>query len=465
MFVSLGLVNAWHNKGRTLLGMVSMAVAAIIFASSATLSQGFPSTAYFEARQLLGADILLFPGKTVVSRDELASANWTWRFQKASLDTPNSSFGFDVNPYYRGNIRGEFQAGPVPDAKQMREAVFRLQDNPAVLSAAVRRALPFLFGYRDHSNLEFAYGFLEPRDVSADCEIWRMEAALLGSGRYLEPKDSGQLVGVVCNGWHKIGLPEDKILMLEIPRAFFGDDGRSYRDFENSLKVPLQILGAVSFQEAGLPPAVQHANPSVFVTSETFNSLSRDAGYCEDDTVWGIGVTVNDMSTLDNVASLLRREFVDFTVITSPALAAASADKTGFPGGVPLDMRRVTEALAFLTAALLAATNLTVLMLQRRTEIGILRSIGATPWNIVCMVMTESIWVAVVGSTAGSILTQPALFWNLLSNKLGWDVVFQKAASTAGRSLGFAVASALIFGFLPVTKALKVSPAQILRGD
>ncbi len=160
-----------------MLGILSMALAAIVFASSATLSQGYPSLAYFPARQLLGADILLLPGKTVISRDDLASSDWTWHFRKASLDKPSSLLGFDVSPYYYGSMTGEPRIGQIPGPSEMKDLSLELRDTLDIAHVSLKRALPFLYTYYRDSIPIIGYGYLEPRDVDEDRDIWRMEEA------------------------------------------------------------------------------------------------------------------------------------------------------------------------------------------------------------------------------------------------------------------------------------------------
>ena len=161
---------------------------------------------------------------------------------------------------------------------------------------------------------------------------------------------------------------------------------------------------------------------------------------------------------------MMQREYPDFTVISVPRMALAAAGGS-VPAGVPMDMKKVTEILAFLTAALLSATNLSVLMLTRKHEIGILRSIGATRWNIAVMVITESVCIALMGAVLGNLVVQPAVLLNILTNRVGADAVMLKSLANAKTSVAFSVAAAVLFGFLPLAKALRVTPAAVLRGE
>jgi putative ABC transport system permease protein len=171
------------------------------------------------------------------------------------------------------------------------------------------------------------------------------------------------------------------------------------------------------------------------------------------------------MAELESYVALLRRQYPDFTVYAVPQLAAAASNRDSVGVGVPMDMRRVTEVLSFMIAALLAATNLSILMLSRKNEIGILRALGATQWNIISMVLAESLWIAFLGSLIGGLTTQPAVAYQLLSNKIASRTVVLTMAANLGKLMGFSLGAAVLFGFLPVAKALRVTPAQVMRGE
>lgn len=453
MFFALGLTNAWRNRGRTALGIVSMGIAAMIFLSSTTLSQGYPAMAFMPTRQMLGGDIILLPGKFAVSREDMAGG-YIWKYGIRSLDDPNPAMGFDTIPYTYGALQGYPVSGDGEVTQgRFEEVVALLQADPSVTYASIRRSLPFLHRTKDG----YIYGFLDARDIDEDVSTWDIPSVVRGS--YLSEQDQG-FVGVAVAGW--VGFPRSAggALPVEIPKH-----AGSYLDYEDPLVVTGMLTGVASFVDGEGVAQRTLSEPAVFVSETTLRDLARAAGYADKDTYWGISVTLRDMATSENVAALLRRQFPDFTVFPASQLSAAALQRSAVSAGVPMDMRKVTQGIAFATAALLSATNLTIMMLSRKTEIGILRALGATAWDIACMVLTESIWISLLGAFIGTLVTQPAILWQLLSNKVGQDVLSREVGSGIGRSMAFAAASGALFGLLPVTKALRVTPAQVLRGE
>ncbi|MGI6632754.1 MAG: ABC transporter permease [Bacillota bacterium] len=446
MFVALGLKNAWRNRARTALGIISMAVAAVIFMSSSTLSKGYPAGAFWEARQLIGGEILMLPERIALSTDTLSAGGHTWRFERRSYDKPNLVLGFDPTPYWYGGM-----VSSSAPAENLAEVAHELREDPSVLSVFERKSIPFLNETSDSRGPIYQYGFIEPRDVRSDIEVYRLDEALYW-GRYLEPGNT--MEGVACSGWENLSVGGSNI---SIP--VLNESGTF--DYENSVRTRIEIVGRASFDNPvpGNPP---YANPVVFVTPDTFRRIEEIAGHSE---AWGFSISVRNMADLESYAALLRRRYPDFTIYTVSQLAAAATTRERVAAGVPMDMRRVTELLSFMIAALLSATNLSVLMLARKTEIGILRALGATAWNISSMVLAESVWIALLGSIVGGAITQPAILWQLLSNSIDSGVVATTILANLGKAVGFSVAAAILFGFLPISKALRVTPAQVLRGE
>lgn len=465
MFFALGLKNVWRNRSRTVMGILSMAIATIVFVQATTLSQGYPSMAYFEARQLVGADIVIFPEKTALSHDDMASGSYIWKFTRRSFDRPAGTFGLDPWPFWYGQMQAETQ-GETSSAYEKCSAVMAsLRDYPGIKQVSYKQAMPVLISVRDSQSSYYVYGFIEPRDPDADEDYWSMSRAVR-SGRYLSAADAGTLNAVACWGWPGLNLPAGSEVSVEIPALRKLPGGSAILDYQNPVRLKLSIAGIASFTEGsqGSPYFTTYANPALFVHPQTFQDLASKAGFGPGDAVWGIGVTLKNLASLENIASELRRRFPSATVISVPSLAAALRQRSSVSPGIPMDMRRVTEVLIFATAALLLATNLSIIMVSRKNEIGILRSVGATSGNIAAMILAESVFTAFLGTLAGTLFMEPAVLWTLLSNKTPLAHAMARVLVDFGRALAFSSAAATLFGLIPVARALRITPAEVLRG-
>ena len=461
MFISLGIQNAWRNRSKFVPGIISMCIAAIIFTVSVNLSKGYPPKAYFPARQMLAGDIILVAEKYMISQEDIRSQQFKWEFAFKSLDMPTSFLGLDQIPYIHGYISGVKADNNTVTPGRIEEVAGLIGANRIVKNVAVKMALPCLVKYGSQSDgtPRYMYAFLEARDVVEDINTWNMPETVV-AGSYFGHENPGQIAGVVCRGWMGISLQAGEPVSIEIPLYRTG-----WPDYENCIHLEMQIMGSVAFQE-GVPGGTRSAsyrNPSIFVTEESFRYLCHMVECPVDNTRWGIAVTLNDLSNLENIVSLFQREYPEFTVLSVPSLAETFISGFPQPTGIPMDMSLITQILAFITAALLSATNLSVLMLGRKTEIGILRSLGATSSNIITMVLAESMFVSFTGAILRILITRPLNILTLILNKIDTQIILAGELADIGTIMAYSLGVSIVFGLMPVAKALKATPSQVLR--
>jgi putative ABC transport system permease protein len=128
---------------------------------------------------------------------------------------------------------------------------------------------------------------------------------------------------------------------------------------------------------------------------------------------------------------------------------------------------RVGVLMAFLVAAALVAAGLAVAsmmlatVLERRAEIGLFKSLGATDARVAAVFLLEACAIGVLGGAAGY------FFGSLLAWRLALSV-FGSAAGIHWVILPVCLALALLVTLagtaLPLGRALKISPSAALRG-
>ncbi len=125
---------------------------------------------------------------------------------------------------------------------------------------------------------------------------------------------------------------------------------------------------------------------------------------------------------------------------------------------------------ALVVAAIGLVNTMTISLLERTNEIGIMRAIGGAPRDIRRIFLTESIMIGIFGGITGillGIMVSELLNWifNLLANSLGgervrlfvypvWFILFTLGLSTAVGFLG---------GLWPAQRAAKMNPLEALR--
>lgn len=119
-------------------------------------------------------------------------------------------------------------------------------------------------------------------------------------------------------------------------------------------------------------------------------------------------------------------------------------------------------ASALVTAALAVASMMLAAVLERRTEIGLLKSLGATDARVAALFLLEAGVLGVLGGVAGYFAGI------LLAQRLGY-VVFGLPVEThwiiLPMAVGMALAVTLAGSAWPLARGLRVSPSAVLHGE
>jgi putative ABC transport system permease protein len=116
-------------------------------------------------------------------------------------------------------------------------------------------------------------------------------------------------------------------------------------------------------------------------------------------------------------------------------------------------------AVALLVGSVGIANVMVISVLERRSEIGLRRALGATRRHIAAQFLTEAIFLAVLGGLAGTITGITATTIYALTQH--WHVLIPPEALYGGP--GAALTIGAIAGLYPATRAARLSPTQALR--
>jgi putative ABC transport system permease protein len=122
----------------------------------------------------------------------------------------------------------------------------------------------------------------------------------------------------------------------------------------------------------------------------------------------------------------------------------------------------ILAAAALATAALAVASMMLATILERRSEIGVLKSLGATNTRVAAIFLLEAGTVGIAGGAAG-FFGGSLLAWRLSLQVFGAAANFHWIIFPA--ALGLALLVTLAGSALPLGRGLKISPAMVMRNE
>jgi putative ABC transport system permease protein len=115
-------------------------------------------------------------------------------------------------------------------------------------------------------------------------------------------------------------------------------------------------------------------------------------------------------------------------------------------------------AVALLVGAVGVANIMVISVLERRSEIGLRRALGATKGHIRIQFLSEAILLALIGGIAGVLFGGAATA--IYATTKGWAIVIPPLAWAGG--LGAALLIGAAAGLLPALRAARLSPTEAL---
>jgi putative ABC transport system permease protein len=117
-------------------------------------------------------------------------------------------------------------------------------------------------------------------------------------------------------------------------------------------------------------------------------------------------------------------------------------------------------AVALLVGAVGVANIMVISVLERRSEIGLRRALGATTGHIRIQFLAEAILLALLGGAVG--VGAGVLATAIYAETRGWAVVVPVVAWAGG--IGAALLIGALAGLFPALRAARMSPTEALWG-
>ncbi|WP_433546373.1 ABC transporter permease [Streptomyces sp. CA-294286] len=240
-------------------------------------------------------------------------------------------------------------------------------------------------------------------------------------------------------------------------------------------RLPVTVLGSVAAQRLGVArtgETIMMNDTRMVVVGvldpvELFPSLDRVAlvGFPAAERLFGFDghpTTVFERSTdasVEDVRAVLARTISPGAEggvkVSRPsdALAAKAATNEGLT-----TLMLGLGAVALLVGAVGVANTMVISVLERRQEIGLRRSLGATRGAIRLQFLTESLLLSALGGATGAVLGAAATYG--FARTQGWTAVVPPWSLAGG--LGATLAIGVLAGLYPAVRASRLHPTAAL---
>jgi putative ABC transport system permease protein len=216
-------------------------------------------------------------------------------------------------------------------------------------------------------------------------------------------------------------------------------------------------LGGMWFYLAGI---LKHAVLAPEIDNSVLVGFPAAERYLDFDghptTIYVRSVTTRTAAVQSVLAATANPESPNEVDVSQPSAAlTARAEAQGALNSLFLGLGSVS----LLVGAVGVANIMLIGVLERRTEIGLRRSLGATKRQIRTQFLAEALLLSLLGGAAG--VTAGAISTVVYASTKNWTAVVPTSAWAGG--LAAAVLIGAIAGLLPAIRAARMSPTEALR--
>lgn len=506
MFIRLGIQNVWRNLGRSVLAIVSMALAAAFFTYVISIGRGYTQQAGQPLRNMLGGEIIVYSEKTTAEKPNEDSI---WEYYRGRLDPftdlsylfPDmASTGYmrevmnqngfsqedkknflgenaiiDVQPLYRLPAETIAYVDPYSVTEPLPPKLISKQDDGSILGPEISYA-----------------SALQGRNWQIN-QRYSMENSIT-SGRWFEESDEGKFVGIISANqilpqWVNFPIPGE-LITIEIPAFQWVDDAWK-ADYANVYRFEIAIIGNLSLID-WYPDKYGNLEPvdvffsEVYIPQETFNQIWAQVSNGGEYKPSELLLQVADLTYLQDIVFDLQEKYSQFSYIDLPQqmervhnntslvpllsneLLTVLQDMTGTlknQGVLSTDLRLPITILILINAALLVAANILILVSERRKEIAVLKALGSKGCEIILMILSEAMLISGIGAVLGFLFIRIQAFLSQLTNPSGILQILGSFVLDWIIVITVILLLAIIFGFIPAKKYSSLPVMAVLRND
>lgn len=279
---------------------------------------------------------------------------------------------------------------------------------------------------------------------------------------------------------------------LLLPRMRRDESGEYAPDYSDQIRIEVQIAGYVAMPTRSISwphplaivlteDAYLHAS-NLYVTSETWQQIWHQVSGQTDLPLHNVSLQVTDMSQLAPLMESLRDRFPQFTFVDveqfaermeltsrldyfyrAPSFVYSPAQSASL--AMPRELGPITGLLFFLIAGMLTMSRMLTGTAARRSEIGILKTLGARRRDIAVMALSEAVVTALIGSALGFLFIRLGGLAVEVSNNVPWSVILNRTLQEGALVVALASGTALLFALAPAIRLSNLTVMEVLRGE
>lgn len=281
-----------------------------------------------------------------------------------------------------------------------------------------------------------------------------IEIKTIETGRFINQKDIEETRKVAVIG-------------MNVKNVLFGDDKEAIGQFIDIGKVNFKIVGIIKPARGSGDNQALNAIHIPFTTFQKAFNFGNQVGW--------YGYSLHTNAPLDETETKiinLLKEKNNIHPLDEDAVGYFNLQKefneiSGLFSGMEYFVWII--GISTLFAGILGISNIMLIIVKERTkEIGIRKSLGATPYSIISLILQESVFLTLLGGYFALIFG--LLLLEGISSIMPADGDMPFAAPSVNPylplgALGILVVGGMIAGIIPAKKAASVSPVEAIRSE
>ena len=447
-----------------------MGVAAAVLTSGLSLSQGIVRFAHFDYRNYYGGDIIVF------SPGFVGAAPVNEESGQAIVRRVLNDSGFNPLLKLYPDFRVDGYLAEEAWQYQVLSSDWELPDPQAgIAEVTPYRVMP----------AAIQSTAVELKRSPVDIRPYIIEG--------VEPTLSltGEIKAVV-NAYGSPAVNVGDVLQVAVPTFELNLNGVPYVDYgQPSVLYNVRVVGKVAWPTRELTMGIDGAilseqgyvhMPELYLTESSWQEIWHEQSGGINYPLLSVSLRVTDLSQLNVIASKLEKRYPELAIFTVPRVAQHVERYNlldrfytiptelwqSFESVQPYAPREfglISSILLYLNAGMLLASQMLANVAARRKEIGILKALGSRRAEVVMMVLTEAVALAMIGAVVGFGIVRLAGIHQAITNGIRVSSILFTTFKELLTVTALTTMVSLLFGAIPAWRVARLTVMEVFRNE